>query len=502
MATFYFNSYSGESMNSQWIKHIQSSAYINDIDGIVSKNRRELESTIRNASSEQAKAINQVCGKLDDGFAAVSKHLIEINSNISDLRSEINEMAAMLDWKLSLLIEEQRLTNELLGKIAKLLRIPDSQKQRVYHIEQGLKYLKNAILEEDIDSSFYIDAMEGFKEAEKIEKKDFVTLNRIGQIHLYSKKFLNIPLAEEYFLKAARESFAESNVGGTTTSTFLSPQENNESSYNHNPFKVATAESFLYASRCCYLQQKLPNAIELAEKAYKLIPELFEAGFAQAKYLAANNKDFEAAEILKTVIDNDRLFSIKVLNDQDLSNKAAILAMLEFIQREAISKAKSELEKCTDIIGSNSNAKHIVDEIQLNISKNSYLSAMKALDLLNANYSFEYYTYRRGNRDTNISKIAVNNSQKLIEFIKCENSSPREYERVAKEIKDEVSSDTAFSYGFGGSAIGFVLGIFKGCTLKEFSMEWGTFFITIVICGGISALVGYLIGQGTEPTMN
>jgi hypothetical protein len=78
--------------------------------------------------------MQRVCGTLDAGFSEVGQYLKEINCNVSELRGEITAMASMLDWKLSLLIEEQRLTNELLGNIAQLLRIPDSQKQRVYYI--------------------------------------------------------------------------------------------------------------------------------------------------------------------------------------------------------------------------------------------------------------------------------------------------------------------------------------------------------------------------------
>jgi hypothetical protein len=102
------------------------------------------------------------------------------------------------------------------------LRIPDSQKQRVYYIEQGLKYLKNAILE-GANSTFFIDALESFKESEKIEKKDFITLNRIGYIFLYSINHFNPGMAEEYFLRSSREAYAEAMIGGTSTANNFSP---------------------------------------------------------------------------------------------------------------------------------------------------------------------------------------------------------------------------------------------------------------------------------------
>jgi hypothetical protein len=344
MSTFYFNRYSNESIGSQWIRHLQTRSYIGDISGIVSQNRKELQSTLQSASAEQRLAMQQVCGALDAGFSEVGQYLQDINCNISELRGEINAMAAMLDWKLSLLIEEQRLTNQLLGHIAQLLRIPDSQKQRVYYIEQGLKYFKNASLE-GIDSTFYTDALEGFKEAECIEHKDYITLNYIGQIHLYSQQYMDFPLAEQYFLKSAREAFAESNVGGTTTSTGFRPGSHQSLIYDASSFKAATAEAYLYAGRACYLQQKLPAAIEYAAKAYNMVPVFTEAGFEQAKYLAANDQEDEAAKTLETVINKDRHFSTKTLLDADLASKKAVLDLLGDFHAKAISRAEREYNR-------------------------------------------------------------------------------------------------------------------------------------------------------------
>ncbi|MGB4849807.1 MAG: hypothetical protein WBP41_17915, partial [Saprospiraceae bacterium] len=367
-------------------------AYVSDIGGIITQNRRELQSTIQNSSVEQAKALQQVCGNIQDGFAEMSEHLRDINYNISELRGEINEMSAMLDWKLSLMIEEQRVTNQLLGHIAQLLRIPDSQKQRVYHIEKGLKYLKSAI-PDGFDSEYYADSLESFKEAENIERKDYITLNRMGQIYLYSKNYLNIPLAKEYFLKSAREASVEANAGGTTMSNNLKPFGQLSIIYAQNPFKAAAAEAYLYASRACYLEQNLLEAAQLAGKAYALIPEFVEAGFEQAKYLAANNLDNEAASVLEAVINKDRYYSIKTLSDQDLISKPVILNLLETLQKNAVREATNKFDDCRAEIQAGSEAVELIIEIDNLVTKKNYLSARKAIDLLNSNHQFSVMNY-------------------------------------------------------------------------------------------------------------
>lgn len=564
MATFYYNRYSGESIESQWNKYLQNDAYVKDIGSIISKNRRELQITFQNASTEQVKAIQQVYGKLDDGFAEVSSYLNSINTNISELRGEISAMAAMLDWKLSLLIEEQRLTNQLLGHIAQLLRIPDSQKQRVYYIEQGLKYLKNA-LPEETDSTFYTDAFESFQDAEKIERKDYITLNRIGQIYLYSSKYRNFSNAQDYFLKSARESFAEYNAGGTTAPMVLIPfglsfdsintvnnvdnriielckngkllvavklcqeekgwglkeskdyidevivtglknasivnhgKESNSSLRGFNTFLLATAESYLYAGRACYLQHKLLEAADYAGKAYNLIPDLTKAGFEQAKYLAANNQENEAAKVLETVIEKDRLFSCYTLEDPDLSSKPTILKVLENIQRRAIAKAKQQLEECNEVLSHESKAKGLLDEIEEHISKNSFLSGMKALDMLSASYQLSYMQSKLISEEIRIRSVSPN--KKILDFLVSENNSISQLEGLKKQAKDEITRMRTLGFGGAGAGIGFVVGFFKGCTVKDFSLDGGLWFGTILLFTLIGALVGFFQGSVSDPTV-
>lgn len=506
MSTFYINRSSGESANSQWIRYLQTQSYVSDIGEIVSQNRKDLQATLNTASAEQKQAFKQICGTLDEGFSEVSQHLQNINCNISELRGEICAMAAMLDWNLSLLIEEQRLTNHLLGHIAQLLRIPDSQKQRVYHIEQGLKYLTNA-MREGLDSAFYADALEGFKEAERIERKDYITLNRIGQIHLYSRQHMNIPLAEEYFLKSAREAFAEANVGGTPIARDIAPEGNQPLIYSTSPFKAATAEAYLYAGRACYLQQKLPQAVEYAGKAYSLVPEFLKAGFEQAKYLAANNQDDESAAILQTVINKDRLFAPTTLKDSDLISKKSILNLLADIQTKTILLAKQELGRCKDIIRSDSEARKIIEEAERHLSINSFLSAMKALDMLTAQYQLPCKEYRKesgvGYVTMYIVWQTVTSSQTVVDFITKENQSALQLEKLRGVVLQANIISWSKHVAGWGTAIGFVVGFINSCTTVMSrggpKLDLSELFATMLVCGMLGAGIGAIVGAMKEP---
>jgi len=57
MATFHYNRFSGESVNSQWSRYLQNQSYISDIGEIVSQNRKDLQATLNAASAEQKKSV-------------------------------------------------------------------------------------------------------------------------------------------------------------------------------------------------------------------------------------------------------------------------------------------------------------------------------------------------------------------------------------------------------------------------------------------------------------
>lgn len=495
---FYYNRFSGISIEEQWITYYQNKEYIKDINTIVSQNRRELQNSFSNATTEQTKALNNVCGSINDGFEMMGNHLRDINYNISSLRGEINEMASMLDWKLSVLIEEQRITNQLLEKVSKILKIPDSQKQRVYFIEKGLKYLRSAI-PDGPESEFFSDALESFLEAEKIERKDFITLNRIGQVHLYSKKYFDIKKSKEYFLKSAREASVEDYAGGTTTSQMLNPIGQISLLYSDTPFRAATAEAYLYASRACYLMQNLEEATQLAGKAYELIPDFLEAGFEQAKYLAANDKGKDAAGVLRTVIKKDRYFSLKTLSDPDLISKSEIVELLELFKDNAIYDANNLRSKCTKKVRPISLTHSLLGKVDKLISKKNFLSAMQAVDMFNISYPFILNNYTVGSGGDWVKKNSWSYNNTILGHIEKENENEDKRVELRSKVQTEIYKVDLFAGIAIGIAAGIVIGFFRGCSLDKFSMDGGTWFNTILLFGAIGLTIGFLIAYFTDP---
>lgn len=386
MATFYPQILSNESLSQQWQRYLQNKPLINNVEDIIENQTKEYKDIIEHSTSQQIQALESsteaICGSLNDGFELLSDNLHEISYGIGELRSELNQMSSMLDWKLSLFIEQQRISNLLLGNLAVLLRIPDIQKERQYYIEQGIKFLKNSYF----DSDFFQDSLNNLLKAETIEPSDFFALHRIGLIYMYSQKHLDLQKAEEYFRKAAKYAVAETNSGSGITTNFLAT-DINKNLLSQVPtidsIKLQAAESYLFAGRSCYIQGKFSEAAELASKSFSLVPTLAEAGYTQAKALSADNKVAQASTVIRSVIKVDRFYSIKVVTDLDLSPKQEIKDVLERIRQETYNEAINLLSECKRNMVLESMVIEEITGIENLISRKSFLHCKKAIDLIN-----------------------------------------------------------------------------------------------------------------------
>lgn len=390
---FFYDNISGLSGLAQYDRYLDNNLYIRNLkrytDDPLNYQLLEIKRTIgenTSASTDNTNRLSKetqkhfedlttaVCGTLEKGFGQVVGELEDINWRLNDINEGIGNLSSMLDWKTDIMIEEQRISNLYLGKIADLLKIPDSQKQRVHHVEQGITWLKNAI-EEGPKSDFYTDALDEFIKAKDIEEKDYFCLNKIGLVYLHSKKHLDVVKADEYFRTSAR--FAKAVANATSSETLLEE----------------AAASLNYASRCNYIQTKFLEAIELAKQAFDLQPTNPEFGLQLAKCLSANNQEAEAANILAKVIDIDKYYSMKALADQDFISKSLIRDRIEKIATDLINEVSSEIKELKSLITSNSKAKEQFSKIQEIFSEQTYLNARSAYDELIKKQKWEYIHY-------------------------------------------------------------------------------------------------------------
>lgn len=391
MATFYYNPNNKEDIVSQWLDYKQKRSYVKDI--VKSQNATQqviqeqlffVRDSIASASAEQVSAIKEstsaVCGTLENGFSLINSQLKYIDFNLSEIKSELSNIASILDWNFSILIAEQKIANLLMGNIAELLRIPDIQKERQYFVEQGLKFLQNSAF----DEFFFEDSLLNLKKAENIEPTDYFILHHIGLIYLNSPKHIDLLLAEQYFRKSAKYSFAETLRGSSITRDIikLKPSFFFEEQISVDSIKLQAAESYLYAGRCCYIQGKMTEAVELAKKGLELVPELLEAAYLQAKSLSSQGNVESALKIMDWVIDKNRFYAVKMLSDLDFSTKKETSILLKQKKDELIIKAKNKLEEIDKLIMEHSDAHDLLIKAKKLVENNNYLSAIEALDII------------------------------------------------------------------------------------------------------------------------
>jgi hypothetical protein len=216
---------------------------------------------IEKASDKSIEAIHETAKRL--GY-----RIDETNNNLREIANELRSM----DYGIRLQIEQQKASNILLNDIKKLLRLPDSERERTYAIELGLKFFTNA----QHDPDLFNDALIEFQKAENIMNQDYFVLHKIGLIYLLVDQHLNVPKALEYFKRAAKYASVESNNDirslaylSNDHETYISIDSNTHN-ISDNEIKIMASESYDKAAFSAYILGDINEAIELQLKAIKL----------------------------------------------------------------------------------------------------------------------------------------------------------------------------------------------------------------------------------------
>lgn len=271
-----------------------------------------------NTLNQNMNAMNK---NMMSGFDALEAGMYVLSSNIAQAASVIRFSLRQMHGTLKLILDE--------------LRIPESQRERRYHIEEGMKYFSKGM--KSGDCLYFEDALEEFSKATSIERKDFFSWYYIGMIHLYSKEHLDIDKAFSAFDRYLH--YADALVE------------------RHNLFD----EALMMKAECCYLKQDSDYAYKLIEE---LIPVNDKAALRAMKYLSVSaGTKKQAVEILRQLMKKNPYIVMQVLEDYDiLSNdnitsflkeykentKKEIVEQLSILDREKLSLKKYPLSYYED----------------------------------------------------------------------------------------------------------------------------------------------------------
>jgi tetratricopeptide (TPR) repeat protein len=295
-------------------KYLQNQDYVNQIDLSVRETGSNNAAISKIISYEIQQSINASGQNTEEAILRSSDSIREsIEIGFSDLNNAIG-------IGFSIMLETQRITNILLEEVKDLLRISDRQKDRIYFIEEGMKFFL-AGGKKPLTHEYYSKALDKFKKSLAIEEDDFFSHYYIGFIQLYTPKNLNYSFAEKSFKKAAYFLVVEAEVGGTNVSRNIK-----RSSVN---FWLEAKKAYLHAAHACYKQGKMSEAVLLAEEAGKSYPDSADSYFMQSKYLLLDNKIEKAVIILEKAIRQNPNCYVYAGGDEDLGKEPQIIFLLE-----------------------------------------------------------------------------------------------------------------------------------------------------------------------------
>lgn len=293
---------------------------------------KRLPSTINaipDSSPIISESIELVAGDLDKGLTqALSTLQFNLRGGLKEIKSEINQLSNLMSWGFSNTVALQEITNQKLEEISELLRIPDQQKMRLYHIQEGLKFLKNALINDDPENEFFELSFKAFHKAIAIEETDYFSHFYLGFINMYSVRQLNPKQAILHLKEAALHAIAEHNFTGDTLSRVDLHLGERIKGYA-NRYQTIAAQAFLHIGRAYSLLEDYSQSVSYAREASNVIPDFTLSRYEEAKYLIFNGQSQLCIQILEELINDDRYLIIKVAKDLDLLAEAEIKQMLK-----------------------------------------------------------------------------------------------------------------------------------------------------------------------------
>lgn len=263
--------------------------------------------------------MNRGIMQLNHGINAVASVLDIVNRNVVNgiavLKQNIAQATCVLQYQL-------QQANSVLQQILDELKIPESQRERRYHIEEGIKFFNKGM--QSGDCLYFDDAIDEFNTAISIERKDFFSWYYLGMIYLYSKNHVNLDKSVSAF------------------DTYIHYAD--ALSHRHYLFD----EALLMKAECKYLQNDTDSAYALVQR---LIATNDKAALRAVKYLSASSDTYrqqQAVEVLSRQLQKNPTMVMQVLEDIDMIKNTYLMRFLHDyreILRQEVSRNLSAFEQ-------------------------------------------------------------------------------------------------------------------------------------------------------------
>ena len=122
--------------------------------------------------------------------------------------------------------------------------------------------------------------------------------------------------------------------------------------------------------------------------------------------------------------------------------------------------------------------------------------------MLNSKYQLPFYENKHNGKmrynEMAINRRTVKPQLYLLEFLQKENNSHRELNFLKDNLKQKLIKEEILNFGKLGAGLGAVVGFFRGCTMRNFSMDGSTWLTTTLVLALVGVGIGYLIANSTN----
>lgn len=293
--------------------------------------------------------LNVGMNHLNIGVALVNGNLVRLNNNLIAINRTLSAGFSVLSAQLSIV-------NARLDSILQELKIPETQRERRYHIQEGMKYLAQAT--KDDDDLYFEDALDEFNKAIDIENKDFFSHYYAGYIYMFSKEHLNIDKAVDHLRRFIHYAKAAFNTASAKSLW-------DDGCYN--------------LSLCYYIQGRLSEAIQtIAMQTGDSEKVLLQ----QAKYLSLGSdaEKHQAIQVVTKILNKNPYAIMLFMQDKDMLMNPYLPEHIDHLRNETYAKAKDLFNKIKDVKGED--VVQIMGDVALfndYLTQNTFLSAVAAL---------------------------------------------------------------------------------------------------------------------------
>lgn len=317
-------------------------------------------------------ALQQAQQVANQQLQTINKSMNETTHRLSVINRSIGVLSGMIGQWFSVLYHRLNASHAVLLNVLEELRIPESQRERRYHIEEGVKFLAMALAEND--KYYYEDAISEFEHVIKLEHKDIYSWYNLGFIYLRSVDHIDIKKAVAALGRFVHYARAEA------------VQRDNQS------LKLKIDDAYLMLAEAHYLLNEPKDAINWTDKCSYNIEK---ARFMKVKYLsfiASAEAKKDAADILCDLLMHNPFLSLQVLEDADMIRNEYISDMLKKLAADVRREAKSRLKECRDQLKSIPDTalvntfKNKINQAEKLIERNTLLESYEALYLLCFNF--------------------------------------------------------------------------------------------------------------------